>query len=110
MDKTGDEAELDALRVFAVCAREGSFTRAAARLGVSQPSISDRMRRLEQRLGTPAFLRVGRGVRLTATGEALRDLADRALELASETGEFLAGLAGLERGLVRGAASTTIAG
>ena len=102
--------DLDTLLVFAVVAREGSFTRAARALGVSQPSISERMQRLEERLGTPAFIRRGRGVGLTAEGVALRALADRALTLSRETDELVAGLAGLDRGLIRGAASTTIAG
>jgi DNA-binding transcriptional LysR family regulator len=102
--------DLDTLLVFAVVAREGSFTRAAGALGVSQPSISERMQRLEERLGTPAFVRRGRGVGLTAEGVALRALADRALTLSRETDELVAGLSGLDRGLIRGAASTTIAG
>ncbi|HXB25413.1 MAG TPA: LysR family transcriptional regulator [Gemmatimonadaceae bacterium] len=102
--------DLDTLQVFAVVAREGSFTKAAAVLGVSQPSISERMHRLEAQLGTPAFVRRGRGVGLTAEGGALRALADRALALARETDDLVSGLAGLDRGLIRGAASTTIAG
>jgi DNA-binding transcriptional LysR family regulator len=102
--------DLDTLQVFAVVAREGSFTKAAAVLGVSQPSISERMHRLEEQLGTPAFVRRGRGVGLTAEGLAMRTLADRALTLARETEEFVTGLSDLERGLIRGAASTTIAG
>ena len=102
--------DLDTLQVFAIVAREGSFTKAAAALGVSQPSISERMHRLEEHLGTPAFVRRGRGVGLTAEGLAMRTLADRALSLARETEEFVAGLSDLERGLIRGAASTTIAG
>lgn len=108
----GDElaAEIDTLIVFAVVARLGSFTAAAAALGITQPSISDRMRRLEQRLGEPAFERHGRGVRLTASGEAIRPLAERALAIAQETGQLFAGLSRFDRGVVRGAASTTIAG
>ena len=110
MDSVPTAEDLDALAVLAVVAREGSFTRAAESLGVTQPSVSERMRRLEARLPGPAFERLGRGVRLTPTGEALLPMAERALELARETGELVAGLAGLERGRVRGAASTTIAG
>jgi DNA-binding transcriptional LysR family regulator len=106
----GMTADLDALLVFDVVAREGSFTRAASALGVSQPSISERMQRLEQRLGTPVFIRRGRGVALTVTGLALRSLAARANNLAREADEFVTGLTGLDRGLIRGAASTTIAG
>src|SRR5512147_173248 len=102
-------ADIDLLVVFAVVARERSFTRAAAALGIAQPSVSGRIRRLEQRLGEPVFERLGRGVRLTRTGEALRPVADRALAVARDTDELLGGLAGLSRGLVRCAASTTIA-
>ncbi len=102
--------DIETLVVFAVVAREGSFTKAAAVMGVSQPSISERMQRLERQLRTPVFVRRGRGVGLTAEGVALRTLADRALTLSRETDEFMTGLLGLERGLIRGAASTTIAG
>lgn len=103
-------ADLDLLVVFAVIARERSFTRAAAALGISQPSVSQRVRRLERRIGEPVFERLGRGVRLTRTGEALLPLADQALAIARDTTELLAGIGGLERGVVRCAASTTIAG
>src|SRR5215475_10094886 len=102
--------DIQSLVVFAVVVREGSFTKAAAVMGVSQPSISERMQRLETQLRTPVFVRRGRGVGLTAEGVALRALADRALALSRETDEFVTGLLGLERGLIRGAASTTIAG
>lgn len=103
-------ANLDLLVVLAVIAREGSFTRAAAVLGISQPSISARMRRLEDRLGEPVFERLGRGVRLTATGETLRPAAERALALAQEADQLWTGLGSEQRGFIRVAASTTIAG
>ncbi|MQT70672.1 MULTISPECIES: LysR family transcriptional regulator, partial [unclassified Pseudomonas] len=41
----------DQLAIFAVVAQERSFTRAAARLGMSQPALSRAMRQLEERLG-----------------------------------------------------------
>lgn len=103
-------ANLDLLVVLAVIAREGSFTRAAAVLGISQPSISARMRRLEERLGEPVFERLGRGVRLTPTGETLRPAAERALALAQEADQLWTGLGSEQRGFIRLAASTTIAG
>ncbi|MHB1223110.1 MAG: LysR family transcriptional regulator [Gemmatimonadaceae bacterium] len=103
-------SDLDTLVVFAIVARERSLTRAADVLGISQPSVSGRIRRLERRLGEPLFERLGRGVRLTPAGELLRTVADRALEVAHATDELVDGLAGHSRGLVRGAASTTIAG
>ena len=45
-------------------ADQGSFTGAAAALGYSQPAVSQMVRRLEQRMGTPLVDRVGRSVRL----------------------------------------------
>lgn len=77
---------------------------------MSQPSISARIQRLESQLREPLFERVGRGVRLTATGDALRPVAERALAVAQESGDVIAGIAGLTRGRIRCAASTTIAG
>jgi DNA-binding transcriptional LysR family regulator len=104
------KADLELLTVFAVVIRERSFTRAARALGVSQPSVSARIQRLEAQLREPLFQRIGRGVRLTPTGEALRPLAERALATAQESDDLIAGIAGLTHGRIRGAASTTIAG
>lgn len=59
------------LRDFLIVARHGSFSRAAADAGVSQPALSRRIRELEERLGSRLFDRHGRGVRLTRQGEGL---------------------------------------
>ena len=53
----------------------GGFTRAAAALHVSQPALSQAIRTLEAELGVELFHRLGRGVRLTAAGEALLEPA-----------------------------------
>lgn len=50
-------------------ADEGGFTRAAETLRISQPALSEAIRRVERELGTPLFHRVGRGVTLTPAGE-----------------------------------------
>lgn len=102
--------DLDTLVVFAIVARERSLTRAAELLGISQPSVSGRIQRLERDVGEPVLVRTGRGVRLTTAGELLRRVADRALDVAHDTNDLLDALSGHARGLVRGAASTTIAG
>ena len=63
--------ELDLLHTFLEVHRAGSITAAAARLGISQPSVSERIARLETELGTPLFTRSVRGVTPTAAGDAL---------------------------------------
>ncbi len=72
------------LRALVEVAAEGSFTRAAERLGVSQPTVSGAVAALEQRVGTPLVVRARRGVGLTAAGRALLPHAERALTLAAE--------------------------
>ena len=62
---------LDDLRAFVAVAREQSFTKAAARLGVSQPALSQTVRQLEARLGVRLLARTTRSVSLTEAGERL---------------------------------------
>jgi DNA-binding transcriptional LysR family regulator len=63
--------ELDLLRTFLEVHRAGSITAAASRLGVSQPSVSERITRLEAELGTPLFVRSARGAAPTAEADRL---------------------------------------
>jgi DNA-binding transcriptional LysR family regulator len=65
------EVSLRLLRIFAAVAREGNVGRAAKRLYVSQPSLSQDVRRLEKLVGVSLFARTSRGMELTASGEAL---------------------------------------
>ena len=61
----------DQLAIFSVVAQERSFTRAAARLGMSQPALSRAMRQLEERLGVRLLARTTRSVAPTPAGEHL---------------------------------------
>src|SRR4051812_44979694 len=64
-------ADLSDLNAFLTVARERSFTRAAAKLGVSQSALSHTMNRLEQRLGLRLLTRSTRSVAPTEAGERL---------------------------------------
>ncbi|PWG64394.1 LysR family transcriptional regulator [Spiribacter halobius] len=76
--------EHDVLRSFVAIAETGSFTRAAERVFRSPSAVSMQIKRLEETLGRPVFVREPRQVRLTAEGEALLGYARRLLDLNEE--------------------------
>ncbi|MFG0284516.1 MAG: LysR family transcriptional regulator [Phycisphaerales bacterium JB039] len=76
--------ELRPLRYFVAVAEAGTISRAAARLRVTQPSLSQQLMKLEQELGVDLFDRLGRGVALTEAGQALLPRARRLLAQAQE--------------------------
>ena len=90
--------DLSELQVFLTVAREGSFSRAAERLFRTQPAVSLAIRKLEDDLGQPLFVRGARPVRLTDAGTLLRDYADRLINLRDEVKKGLAELQELGRG------------
>ncbi|MFF0613797.1 LysR substrate-binding domain-containing protein [Nocardia tengchongensis] len=67
------------LRYFLVLAEELNFTRAAERIGIAQPGLSARIRRLETELGAALLVRSTRSVELTTAGAALAEAAPAAL-------------------------------
>ncbi|MDQ4116538.1 MAG: LysR family transcriptional regulator [Actinomycetota bacterium] len=73
------DVELRQLRVFLTVASELHFSRAAARLHVSQPALSQQIRTLERALGAPLFDRSARATELTPAGRALLEVAPRVL-------------------------------
>jgi len=75
----------DQLAIFAAVAQARSFTRAAAKLGMSQPALSRAMRQLEERLGVRLLSRTTRSVAPTEAGEhLLRVVAPRFEEIDNE--------------------------
>ncbi len=77
--------ELRHLRYFIALAEEGSVTRAAERLGIQQPPLSQQLRALEDEIGTTLFKRSPRGITLTAAGDRLLQGARKILEAFEET-------------------------
>jgi DNA-binding transcriptional LysR family regulator len=74
--------ELRHLRYFVALADEGNFTRAAARLGIGQPPLSQQIRDLETEVGAQLFHRVPHGAELTEAGSAFLPEAKEALAAA----------------------------
>lgn len=79
--------ELHQLRYFAAVAEQASFTRAAERCFVSQPSLSQQIINLEKELGQPLIERLGRTVRLTDAGKAFYERAVKILGAVDEARE-----------------------
>ncbi|HVN98463.1 MAG TPA: LysR substrate-binding domain-containing protein [Steroidobacteraceae bacterium] len=79
-----EAVEIRHLRYFLAVAQTENFTRAAERLQISQPSISQQITQLERLLGTPLFRRVGKRVFLTEAGVAFRTRAEMVLRRLEE--------------------------
>ncbi|ATJ83626.1 LysR substrate-binding domain-containing protein [Halomonas beimenensis] len=86
------------LRAFHAVAVQGSFTRAAERLCLSQPAVSDQVRKLEERFGVSLLRRSRRSVELTDLGERLLGITQRLFAAADEAEALLAGARDLQSG------------
>jgi DNA-binding transcriptional LysR family regulator len=73
--------EIGQIKAFLAVVREGSFTRAAYRLNLAQPSLSARIHNLEQSLGGELFRRDKRPVQLSPIGEIFAGYAERAIDI-----------------------------
>ena len=92
--------DLASLQVFQTVAHEHSFSRAAEKLYRTQPAVSIAIRKLEDWVGQPLFVR-GSGARtLTDAGVLLSEYADRMLNLREEIRKGMQELRGLERGQI----------
>jgi DNA-binding transcriptional LysR family regulator len=84
-----DEFDIRLAFCFAAVAEERSFTRAAKRLNVAQPSVSEQVRRLEEQVGFPLFVRSSRKVELTPEGESFLALALQLVRVNDEAKAFI---------------------
>jgi DNA-binding transcriptional LysR family regulator len=89
------------LRPFVVLAEELHFGRAAQRLHVTQPALSQQVKRLEDQLGVGLFERTRARVELTDAGKAIVGPARAAVDAIAEAERLAAEVAGVERGRLR---------
>lgn len=101
--------ELRQLEAFVAVVAHGSFTRAASVLHLTQPAVTRQMAALESELKTRLFDRLGRTVRLTASGEALLRYAVSIVRLTREASEAVADIEAGEAGRLTVGASSTLA-
>jgi aminoethylphosphonate catabolism LysR family transcriptional regulator len=90
-----------ALRAFHAVATEGSFTRAASALRVTQPTLSAQVKALEVEYGTALFVRRARGIAMTELGQALLEITRRLFALEEQAGELLSAARELATGQLR---------
>jgi len=81
--------DLSDLHIFRSVVQAGGVTRAAERLNRVQSNITTRVRQLEAELGVELFIRAGKRLHLTPSGQVLLDYADRLLDLAAEARDAL---------------------
>lgn len=100
-------ADLELYRVFCTVARCGSLSHAARELYISQPAVSQAMRRLEDNLSCSLFTRTSRGITLTSEGRMLFSYADKAVSLVAAAEDKLNRMRTLQSGgLMIGASDT----
>jgi DNA-binding transcriptional LysR family regulator len=97
------------VQVFRAVAEEQSFRRAAEKLHISQPSVSQHVQLLEEELGIRLLDRTSSGVRLTPAGDLLLNFGRQASRQSQRMMAQLAGLEGQSGGALKLAASTTVA-
>ena len=97
---------LQALSVFCAVAEEGSFTAAAKRLGLTQPTVSFHIDNLEKNFGCPLFMRTAKGVELTVYGQTLYENSRRVNAILEEAQNQIKALVAGTSGHITVGAST----
>src|SRR3990172_8368140 len=100
--------DLRQLRYFLTVAEELSFTRAARRLNISQPPLSQQIAQLERSLETRLFTRPRRGVELTAAGKELETQARAILDQATRAEQHVRSIGAGRSGKIEIGATGTL--
>jgi LysR family transcriptional regulator, cyn operon transcriptional activator len=101
--------DLHQLRVLQAAVKSGGFTRASEQLHLSQSTVSQHIKMLEEELGCPLFLRVGKRVRVTEAGSVLLQYAETIFRDLKNAEMAVREMNALKRGTVRlGVGPTTL--
>lgn len=100
--------DLELYRVFYVVAKNKHMTRASEELMISQPAISQSIRKLENQLGGTLFIRSNKGMELTKEGEMFFEYIKDALDLITSAENEFTTFKSLEKGVVKIGISTTL--
>ena len=100
--------DLELYRVFYVVAKHKHMTKASEELHISQPAISQSIKKLEDQLGGTLFLRSNKGMELTEEGKMFFDYVKSALELIGNAENEFTSFKDLSKGEIKIGASTTL--
>jgi len=95
------------LQIFEAITREGSFTRAADTLFLTQPTVSMQIKKLEDGLGLPLFEQIGKQIYLTDAGKVLLEHTRQILDSFANLEMEFADMQGMKTGILRLAVVTT---
>ena len=101
------QATLHQLQILEAIARHGSFTRAAEELELTQPTVSQQIKRLTQTIGLPLFEQLGKQIYLTAAGQEVLAASAIISEKFAELEIAIDEIKGLKQGRINLVASTT---
>lgn len=100
--------DLELYKVFYTVAKHNHMTRASEELHISQPAISQSIKKLEEQLGGPLFLRSNRGMELTEEGKMFYEYVKGALELIKNAENDFTSYKDLSKGEIKIGCSTTL--
>lgn len=100
--------DLELYRVFYTVAKHNHMTKASEELHISQPAISQSIKKLEDQLGGTLFLRSNKGMELTEEGKMFYEYVKGALELINNAENEFTSFKGLSKGEVKIGCSTTL--
>ena len=100
--------DLELYRVFYVVAKNNHMTKASEELHISQPAISQSIKKLEEQLGGTLFLRSNKGMELTGEGKMFYEYVKGALELINNAENEFTSFKDLSKGEIKIGCSTTL--